>query len=339
MSESSGERQFDATPSRLKRARQSGDIPHSSDLCGAIAFGAGVFALAVVLPTIATLLRSAVEDAALQRRSASVLLLLVFVSAIAVPIAASAVAALFAGGLQVGGLRFRIPAVSLNRLNPVDGLRRLISRDALLTATRGAIAITLLAAIVMPFAYRVVAQALRSSQAVALAAVAWNGALGVAFAGATLAVLFGGFDFAVSLARWRKRLRMTLEEFKRDQRENEGDPLLRSRRRSVQRQYSRSAVRRVVEAAFLVVNPTHIAIALEYRPPDIDVPRVLLRASDHAAVRMREEASRAAIPIVEDAPLARALYTSTAIGESIPLELYVAVAAIVATLARRRALT
>ncbi|MBV8727692.1 MAG: EscU/YscU/HrcU family type III secretion system export apparatus switch protein, partial [Candidatus Eremiobacteraeota bacterium] len=282
---SEGDRQFEATAARLRKAREEGDVPRSADFCGAIAFSAGVIALTAVFPLIATFSVAALRDAAAERRSDIVLLGGLFATIALFPIAASACGALLSGIAQTGGVRLRFPALSCNRLNMVAGLRHTFSRESIMAMMRGFFALVCISAIMIPLIYRVMAQTVRSDGALALASVAWQGAICVGFAAAMLAVGFGGVDFAVSLGRWRRRLRMTLEEFKRDQKESEGDPLLRSRRRAAQRQLSRSAMRRVAEAAFVVVNPTHIAIALEYRPPEISVPCVLIRACDYAAVR------------------------------------------------------
>ena len=335
MSEETGERQFEATASRLRRAREEGDVPRSADFCGAIAFSAGVVALTTALPLIVTFSEAALRDTAVQRRSDFALLGGLFTTIALVPIAASACGALLSGIVQTGGFRVRFPALSFSRLNMIEGLRRTFSRESTMAMVRGVCVLVCINAVLIPLIYRVMAQSVLSNGAFALASVAWQGALCVGFVAAALGVLFGGVDFAVVLGRWRRRLRMTLEEFKRDRKESEGDPLLRSRRRAARRQLSRSAMRRIVDAAFVVVNPTHLAIALEYRPPEISVPCVLVRACDHAALRLRVEAAQHRIPIIEDRALARALYTTTTVGEPIPLELYVAVAAIVVALKRR----
>jgi flagellar biosynthetic protein FlhB len=83
-----------------------------------------------------------------------------------------------------------------------------------------------------------------------------------------------------------------------------------------------------------VTNPTHIAVALEYRPPDVPVPRVLVRAADDAAARVRELAASYRVPLVEDVPLARLLYAHAGPGDFIPRETYIAVAEIVAALTK-----
>ncbi len=129
---------------------------------------------------------------------------------------------------------------------------------------------------------------------------------------------------------------MSFEELRRDSKENDGDPLARSRRRALHRQIARGSLQRVKDAAFVVTNPTHIAIALEYRPPQVPVPRVLVRATDDAAARVRDLASAYGIPLVENVALARQLYASAKAGDFIPHETYVAVAEIVAALSKTR---
>ncbi|HET9096293.1 MAG TPA: EscU/YscU/HrcU family type III secretion system export apparatus switch protein, partial [Candidatus Baltobacteraceae bacterium] len=100
------------------------------------------------------------------------------------------------------------------------------------------------------------------------------------------------------------------------------------------RQISRGSLRRVKDAAFVLSNPTHIAIALDYRPPEVPVPRVLVRAADAAAARVRELAGAYGVPLVENIPLARRLYAAARPGDFIPQETYLAVAEVVAALAK-----
>jgi flagellar biosynthesis protein FlhB len=127
---------------------------------------------------------------------------------------------------------------------------------------------------------------------------------------------------------------MSLEEFKRDLREQDGDPMARARRKAAHRAIVRGSLQRLREAAFVVTNPTHLAIALEYAPPKVVVPRVLIRAADEAALLVRSRARELNIPVIENVPLARELFAKANPGEYIPQETYVAVAEIVAALAR-----
>ena len=104
------------------------------------------------------------------------------------------------------------------------------------------------------------------------------------------------------------------------------------------RQLAKSSLRRLADAAFVVVNPVHIAVALEYRPPIVMVPRVLVRAADAAALRVRTAANGLDIPIVRNALLARALFSGTRAGDAVPRDTYVALAEIIIALRHNEAM-
>ena len=131
---------------------------------------------------------------------------------------------------------------------------------------------------------------------------------------------------------------MSFEERKRELKEEEGDASARGRRRALHRELLRGGMQRVRKASFVVVNPTHIAIAMAYRPPSVTVPEVIVAAADATALRVRSIARRENIPIVENVQLARALYRDARAGCAIPHALYVAVADVVAALMRQGAL-
>jgi flagellar biosynthesis protein FlhB len=124
---------------------------------------------------------------------------------------------------------------------------------------------------------------------------------------------------------------MTRDEAKRESKEEEGDPLLRGRRRRKHRELVRGRARvEVPKADALIVNPTHIAIAVRYRKSEGLAPRVLFKGKGTLAEVMREVARENGIPIVQDVPLARLLYKRVKIGREIPAETYRAVAAVLA---------
>ncbi len=152
---------------------------------------------------------------------------------------------------------------------------------------------------------------------------------GVAAIGFIAAVI----DLLVVRKSWRRRLRMTFEELRREMREHDGDPQARARRRRLHRMMVRGALRNVRRATFVVVNPTHIAIAVRYVAEEMSVPMILVRAADEGALRVRKLAADARIPLVENPPLARQLYAHDALGP-IPPEVYLAVAQIIAALQR-----
>jgi flagellar biosynthesis protein FlhB len=155
--------------------------------------------------------------------------------------------------------------------------------------------------------------------------------LAVARPALVVAVLLAAVELAVSRWRHAKKLRMTKEEAKREYREEEGDPLIRGQRKKKHREFARSRARiEVPRADALLVNPTHIAIALRYRKGEGRAPRVSAKGKGQLAEFMRQLARENGIPIVEDIPLARLLYKKVKVGREIPAQTYKAVAAILA---------
>jgi len=146
-----------------------------------------------------------------------------------------------------------------------------------------------------------------------------------------VAVLLAIGELALSRWRYAKKMRMTKEEAKREYREDEGDPLVKGKRKKKHREFVRNLARKEVPRAdALVVNPTHIAIAIRYRKDEARAPRVTAKGKGQAAEYMRELARENGIPIVEDIPLARLLYKKVKVGREIPAQTYKAVAAILA---------
>ncbi len=146
-----------------------------------------------------------------------------------------------------------------------------------------------------------------------------------------VALLIAGADLALQRWRFTSRMRMTREEMKREGKEDEGDPLLKGRRRKRHRELARGrAAIEVPRADALVVNPTHVAVSLRYRRDEGRAPRVTAKGKGTLAEYMRDLARQNAIPIVQDVPLARLLYRKVKVGAEVPSSTYKAVAAILA---------
>jgi flagellar biosynthetic protein FlhB len=154
----------------------------------------------------------------------------------------------------------------------------------------------------------------------------------VAFIGLGMA----GADYAMQRRRVGKQVRMTKEEVKQEHKQSEGDPMLKSAIRSRQLAAARNRMMADVPTADVVlVNPTHVAVALRYQP-ERGAPRVVARGAGAIAVRIRAIATDERVPLVRDVPLARALYRSTKVGQEIPPELFAAVAQVLAFVISRR---
>ncbi|MFI5003200.1 MAG: EscU/YscU/HrcU family type III secretion system export apparatus switch protein, partial [Reyranellales bacterium] len=152
---------------------------------------------------------------------------------------------------------------------------------------------------------------------------------------ATIVLVAG--DLIWARLRWRSDLRMTRQELKDEVKETEGDPLVRGRLRSLQRDRARRRmIAAVPRASVVIANPTHYAVALRYERSEGGAPQVVAKGADLIALRIREIASRHGIPIVEDKPLARALHDAVEVDQWIPPEFYRAVARILYLLHARR---
>lgn len=326
----SGDKPFEATQSRIEKAKREGTIARSQELGALVAFLGAILGTALVARPIAGLAAQAIRDAAGHRSSTLTLAeLLAWASLPASCAAAAGTAISFA---QAGGVRFTAIGANIARMNPGEGIKRMLSREAVTTVARASAELagaTLLVLLAIPHFYspRLGAQGVGT-----LGALAVWGALRVMLSICAIGAVFAVMDYWIARRNWKKKLRMSSDELKRDHKEQEGDPLARGRRRALHRRVSHGSLAQVREAAFVVTNPTHIAIALEYAPPRVCVPTVLVRAADESAVRVRELAREHGVPVVENIALARALFASSEAGDAIPKALYFAVAEIVAAL-------
>jgi len=143
-------------------------------------------------------------------------------------------------------------------------------------------------------------------------------------------------DYVMSRRRIGKQTRMTKEEIKQEHKNTEGDPLLKSAIRSRQLAAARNRMMSDIPTADVVlVNPTHVAIALKY-DAERGAPRVVARGAGEVAAKIRAKATESTVPLVRDIPLARALYSSTKVGQEVPPELFNAVAQVLAFVISRR---
>jgi flagellar biosynthetic protein FlhB len=148
---------------------------------------------------------------------------------------------------------------------------------------------------------------------------------------AGLFLLLGAIDFARAQFRYRKNLRMSRQEIRDEMKEIEGHPMIKARMRRLQREMLRKQMmQELPQAAAIIVNPTHFAVAIRYQPESMAAPKVVARGLDHLALRIRAIGRKYDIPIIESPPLAQALYRHTRVGQEIPAQLYRAVAEVLA---------
>jgi flagellar biosynthetic protein FlhB len=162
-------------------------------------------------------------------------------------------------------------------------------------------------------------------------------ALGVGLKVGIAYLVVAALDVAYQRFEYERDLRMTKQEVKEEHKQQEGDPLIKSRIRTVQRQIAyKRMMQEVPKADVVVTNPTHIAVALKYDVAKMSAPKVVAKGAELIAQRIKDLAREHGVPIVEDKLLARLLYKSVEIGEEIPEKLFQAVAQVLAYIYRLR---
>jgi type III secretion protein U len=325
------------TPRRLKKARDDGQLPKSRLLsAGLPTLGATAGAASWTHQTARTL--EAWAQSALAGTSTPSVLVergLTLLASLAAPVLAGGMVGALAAGLLQAGLRFDfgLLAPKTERMDWGAGLKRVVTLKALPDAARPALAAAL--------ALAVGGSAVHAAVARSTTSLGVDGSVGFlrALAPATatiqaLAALVGAFALAdLLLARWLhlRGLRMSRNEVKQEYKSQEGDPQHKSKRKALHRQLANAGpARSVAQATVVVVNPTHIAVALRYAPGECAAPYVVARGREDEAHEIRKAARLMKVPIVKDVPLARALVHCEP-GDEVPEELFVAAAAILKT--------
>ena len=143
--------------------------------------------------------------------------------------------------------------------------------------------------------------------------------------------VFAAIDLFFQKREFGKQVRVTKKEAKQEAKEQEGDPLIKSRIRSIQRDMARKRMMKAVKTADVIItNPTHIAIALCYDKDKMVAPKVVAKGADFMAENIKKIAREAGVPLVENVPLARAMFKSVKVGQVIPRSLFQAVAEVLA---------
>ena len=137
-------------------------------------------------------------------------------------------------------------------------------------------------------------------------------------------------DYLYQRFNHTKKLKMSKHEIKEEHKQMEGDPQIKAQRKARHREAMRNAVANVKEATVVITNPTHYAIAIRYDAKSDEVPKVLAKGTDELAQKMKEEAKKHAIPMIENRPVARALYPLVEAGDFVPVEMYESIAEIIA---------
>jgi len=218
-----------------------------------------------------------------------------------------------------------------SKVNPIEGAKRLFSTEALVNFVKGLIKLAVVSAVL----WFVLAPKIDSLEMMIQLEPGMIAAefmdLSLSIFGAVLAVvtIIAIADYVYQRSRWWNRLKMTVQETRDEYKQQEGDPKVKGRIRQVRMERSRKRMMAAVpEATVVITNPTHFAVALKY-DRDMAAPKCVAKGADAIAFRIRELAKDNNVPIVENPPLARALYASVDIDQTIPTEHFKAVAEVI----------
>ena len=341
MSSGGQDKTENATPKRMRELRRDGSLQRSQDVSAWLGMGVAGLMLSVVLSGAT---EAAVEQLATVRDVIADPDPALAVEALGqglgsimgtiAPLLAAVVVTAIVGAAVQGGIHVSSKKLkpTFKQFNLVTGVKRLLGvqswwqggKSLLKTIVSGAV----LTVVVQGIAPMLLASGGMSlSQVLALAGDGFGSLMRTAVvAGIALAVV----DVVFVGKQNRKKSKMTLKEVKDENKSSEGDPLLKGAIRSKQLAMSRNRMMAAVaDADVVLVNPTHIAVALKYEP-GTGAPRVVAKGADHVATRIRKEANDKRVPLIEDVPLARALHASCELGQEVPAELFTQVAKVLA---------
>ncbi|MEO8199720.1 MAG: flagellar biosynthesis protein FlhB [Gemmatimonadota bacterium] len=348
---SSQEKTESATPRRREQAREEGKIARSQDLITAGALLAGTAALATfggaaLANQVTRLFQESAQSlasGALDVESASALLRGVGLGTLLaiLPFGATVMAAVvFIGVLQSRGLvSGKVLMPQFSRISPLSGIKKLVSMDAMANLVRSFLKMIALGLITYSVLHGSWAELTALSNAgpdqtfVALRSLVLKlvTVTGLAF----LALAVG--DYLYQVYSHEKGMRMSRQEIVREMRESEGDPMIKSRIRAIARNRARQRMlQQVPKADVVIVNPTHVAVALRYDPAEQSAPVVVAMGERKLAERIKALALASNVPLIENRPVARALLATAIVGKPIPPALYAAVAEILAFIYRRK---
>ena len=335
-----------ATPRRRQKAREQGQVARSRDLVAGLGTVAAVMLLAWQLPKFASEWRSVLArglDSAATRPDQLLPVWrsdLILFRGIALAAALSWLVATV-GGVAQGGLILAPAALapSLNRLNPASRFEQLFSLNAvsrLLKSCLPTVAIAWLAISMLARDWTLLLTLLHGSRAGVTSFTAMH-LFELAWKASLVLLMWSAADYALERRRHENELKMSRQDLRDEFKETEGNPSVKMRIRRLQRQARRRRMLQDVErAAVVITNPTEFAIALEFNM-QMEAPVVVAKGRNLLAAQIREVALWHGIPLVENPPLAHALYRAVEIGQAIPPKLYAVVAEILAAIWRAQA--
>ena len=351
MEQGSQDRNLPASERKLQKAREDGQVNRSEDLSHLAVLGTGAVAVLVLAPVLFDQLKHSLAqqlsfNAAtvqqtgymLKRLSDATTIGLAGCVAFAAIIMTATIIATVASGGWVNSLKPLMPDFS--RLNPLTGFGNLFTKKKLISIAKMILLTGILFSIAGVFltnSLQEVASMIMQPSAAAIAHLTqWiTGGLGLMLLVILLAAMV---DVPLQIFLHKDEMKMSHQELKDEGKETDGNPQLKGKLRQKQREASqRGSINKVPKADFVVMNPTHFAVAIQYDEKAMRAPRVISKGADLLAMRIRDVAKHHAIPVLQSPMLARALYANAELDQDIPATLYTAVAQVLAYVYRLQA--
>jgi flagellar biosynthesis protein FlhB len=344
------ERTEEATPRKRQEARDEGRIPRSQELTTAVM----LLGVALVLNTAGPLLGSAVLATFRFGILASGAGVLDGQAAVALVqgMGWKVVAALVSFLLTISAVTLSITVVQARgvltmkplqpkweRINPLSNGKRMLGVQPWAELVKSLLKLTIVGLAIYLSLQAAWGEAMGLAQQApfALLGIVRRYAVRLLMTAGLAYLVLAVMDYLYQIWQHEKNLKMTKQEVKQEHKQSEGDPLIKARLRSMGRSLARRQMMQEVPRADVVItNPTHIAVAIKYDPSKADAPVVLAMGQRKVAQRIKAIAAENGVPTVENRPLARALLAGARVGRQIPVELYIAVAEILAFVIRRR---
>ena len=351
MESSSQDRNLPASERKLKKARDDGQVTRSRDLGHLAVLGAGCLALVALAPMMFSQLKLKMsqlmsfdatsvqqpEEMVLRLRDMATAGLIGSVVFAAIVIVAAAISSVAVGG-WVSSLKPITPDFS--RINPLTGFGRLFTKDKLSEVAKmtfiTAMLITLGTAYLSSTYHELATMVLQPSSAAILFLSDWlKTGMGLLL---LVILLVAMLDVPLQSYLHNSRMKMSHQEVKQENKESDGNPQMKGRLRQRQREISQgNSVGAVPKADFVLMNPTHFAVAIKYDEKTMRAPQVVSKGADLLALKIRDIAKNHSIPVLQSPMLARALYANSELNQDIPASLYTAVAQVLAYIYRLKA--
>lgn len=342
--ESFQEKTEQATPKRKEEAREKGQVARSTELSSVAVLGSGLLALwglgGYMRNRLEEIMRFSfvgIFDAELDLLSIQSYLQywMLSVAGVLWPLILILLVSAIAVNLVQVGMLFTLQPLQpkADRISPLSGIKRIFSAKGLVELVKGLSKVGIVGFVVYLTldAEKAGMANMLDMDVAQIFSFSADMILTLGFRLVLLLLLLAIFDYSFQRFDYEKNLRMTRQQVKQELKQQEGDPLIRARIRSIQREMSQRRMMDDVGSADVVVtNPTHVAVALRYDPVTMPAPVVLAKGQRLMAERIKDLARAAKVPLVENQPLARALFKAVQVGDQIPDELFRATAEVLA---------